>query len=183
MLAICVAAAALALGCTPKIGDDCTVSTNCSTAGDRLCDITQPGGYCTVFNCEPGSCPADSVCVNFGTSLSPVAGCAPSQGNSPYQRSFCMATCGSDGDCRADYKCLKPTELNAVSAEHSNDSRVCAVPPKAAPTGTSNQVCLGSDAGAEPAEGGSASSGGAGSSAGASGGSAAGEAGEGGTSG
>ncbi|HKO50071.1 MAG TPA: hypothetical protein VJV79_20210, partial [Polyangiaceae bacterium] len=40
----------LALGCTPKIGDDCSVSTNCSTTGDRLCDITQPGGYCTKFN-------------------------------------------------------------------------------------------------------------------------------------
>ncbi len=71
-MAFILAAAGLALGCTPKIGDDCTVSTNCSTTGDRLCDVTQPGGYCTTFNCEPGSCPEDSVCVNFGTTLSPV---------------------------------------------------------------------------------------------------------------
>jgi len=183
MLAISLAAAAFALGCTPKIGDDCTVSTNCSTAGDRLCDITQPGGYCTVFNCEPGSCPADSVCVNFGTSLSPVAGCAPSQGNSPYQRSFCMATCGSDGDCRNGYKCLAPPDLNAVSAEHDNDSKVCAVPPKAVPTNTSNQVCLGSDAGIEPDDGGGSSNGGAGGNAGAAEGGAAGDAADGGTGG
>src|SRR3954471_3527169 len=90
-----VVAAALALGCTPKIGDDCSVSTNCSTTGDRLCDVTQPGGYCTKFNCEPGGWPEDSVCVTFGTELAPVQGCKPSQANSPYKRSFCMANCSS----------------------------------------------------------------------------------------
>jgi hypothetical protein len=52
------AAALLALvaGCAPKIGDKCTVSTDCSVSGDRLCDSTQPSGYCTVFNCEPNAC-------------------------------------------------------------------------------------------------------------------------------
>jgi hypothetical protein len=171
MLALGLAAGALALGCTPKIGDDCSVSTNCSTTGDRLCDVTQPGGYCTKFNCEPGSCPADSVCVNFGTRLSPVDGCAPSQANSPYKRSFCMASCGDDGDCRSGYKCLSPREpclasstdcFNAVLAEHSSGSKVCAVPPKPVPTNTENEVCLGSDAGVGPAQGGSSSSAGAG---------------------
>ena len=159
LLTIGLAVGALALGCTPKIGDDCTVSTNCSTTGDRLCDVTQPGGYCTKFNCEPGSCPDDSVCVNFGTKLSPVQGCTPSQANSPYKRSFCMANCSSDSDCRDGYKCLGPTEFNAVLAEHSSGSRVCAVPPKPVPTGTSNEVCIGSDAGVGPAEGGSSSGG------------------------
>src|SRR6188768_1286101 len=81
-LALVTLMGAVALGCTPQIGDKCTVSTNCSTTGDRLCDVTQPGGYCTKFNCEPGGCPDDSVCVNFGTTLSPVEGCTPSQANS-----------------------------------------------------------------------------------------------------
>jgi len=168
MFAICLPAltGALALGCTPKIGDDCTVSTNCSTTGDRLCDVTQPGGYCTKFNCEPGSCPEDSVCVNFGTKLSPIPGCTPSQANSPYKRSFCMASCGSDGDCRGGYKCLAPTDFNAVLAEHSSGNKVCAVPPKPVPTGTSNEVCIGSDAGVGPAEGGSSSTAGSGGGAG-----------------
>jgi hypothetical protein len=129
--------AVLALGCTPKIGDSCTVSTNCSATGDRLCDITQPGGYCTVFNCEPESCPEDSKCINFGTTFSSVAPvCSPSQGNSPYQRSFCMASCGSDSDCRGfPYVCRdlsgapgKDTNpLGAVLAEHSGDGKVCVV--------------------------------------------------------
>src|SRR5258705_13828561 len=56
-------AASLAVGCSPKIGDKCSVSTDCSVQGDRLCDPTQPGGYCTVFNCEPDRCPDESVCV------------------------------------------------------------------------------------------------------------------------
>ena len=146
-LGVAAVAGALALGCTPKIGDDCTVSTNCSTTGDRLCDVTQPGGYCTKFNCEPGGCPEDSVCVNYGTTLSPVDGCRPSQANSPYKRSFCMATCGSDSDCRSGYRCLEPTAFNAVLAEHSSGSKVCAVPSKPVPAGTSNEVCIGSDAG------------------------------------
>jgi uncharacterized membrane protein YgcG len=194
---LCLVVAALALGCTPKIGDSCTVSTNCSAAGDRLCDITQPGGYCTIFNCEPGTCPTDSVCINFGTALSAAAGCTPSQGNSPYQRSFCMASCASDGDCRAGYACLnltghfnpmtgQPTttlnQLGAVLAESSGSGKVCAVklldysaelsvPPK-----NSNEVCIGdtsataaggSSAGAN--SGGAPSGGGAGGSSGASG--------------
>jgi hypothetical protein len=127
------------LGCTPKIGDSCTVSTNCSATGDRLCDITQPGGYCTVFNCEPGTCPADSVCINFGSNLSSVAPaqCSPAQGTSPYQRSFCMATCGSDGDCRGGYTCQNlsgdtPNPLGAVLVD-SGDGKVCAVTPHQAP--------------------------------------------------
>jgi hypothetical protein len=156
---------ALALGCTPQIGDKCTVSTNCSTTGDRLCDVTQPDGYCTTFNCEPGKCPNDSVCVNFGTTLSSVQGCAPSQKNSPYQRSFCMASCGADSDCRSGYRCLAPTDFHAVLAEHSSGNRVCAVPPNPVPTTTSNQVCLGSDAGVVPAEGGSSSTAGGGAGA------------------
>ncbi len=151
-LPVACALALLAFGCTPKIGDECTVSTNCSAAGDRLCDITQPGGYCTIFNCEPGTCPADSVCINFGTSLSSVDMCTPSQGNSPYQRSFCMATCASDGDCRGgQYKCLNltgdalhPNTLGAVLAEGSGNGLVCTVEAHPAPTGTSSEVCQGS---------------------------------------
>jgi uncharacterized membrane protein YgcG len=180
-IAFATVAGALALGCKPQIGDKCTVSTNCSTTGDRLCDVTQPDGYCTTFNCEPGNCPEDSVCVNFGTTLSPVQGCTPSQANSPYKRSFCMASCGADDDCRSGYKCLTPRDdcrpgqpsstsdsdcFNAVLAEHSSGNKVCAVPPnRAPPEDTPNQVCIGSDAG--PPEGGSSSTAGSGGGSGA----------------
>ena len=182
LLALYLAGAMLALGCKPQIGDECTVSTNCSISGDRLCDITQPGGYCTVFNCSAGTCPADSLCLNFGTSLSPVDGCATSSGTSPYQRSFCMATCSSNGDCRGGYACKSAGQLGAVLAETSRSGSVCAVEPKGAPTDNSNEVCLGSDAG--PPVAGGAGSAGASASAGSGGvGGEAGAAGEGGAGG
>jgi hypothetical protein len=148
-----------AFACTPKIGDSCTVSTNCSASGDRLCDITEPGGYCTIFNCEPNSCPDGAVCINFGTELSPVDQCSSSQGNSPYQRSFCMAACSSGSDCRGGYSCQdlsgrpgSPNALGAVLGDNTGDGKVCAVAPlkdmKALDAGADgNEVCLGSDAG------------------------------------
>lgn len=166
---------ALATACTPKIGDECTVSTNCSAQGDRLCDVTQPGGYCTIFNCEPSSCPEDSQCINFGTNLSPVSpSCSPSQGNSPYARSFCMATCGSNSDCRNGYQCTDlsgrvPNSLGAVLAEYSGSGMVCvALPVNGSnvsfaipnpPTNDSTAVCTGATAPGGPNAG--ASSGGA----------------------
>ena len=141
------------------------LTTDCSATGDRLCDITEPGGYCTVFNCEPDSCPDDSACVNFGASLSAltdgasnqiVPGCTSSQGNSPYERSFCMAACESDADCRGGYKCLGVGELGGVEVDNTRSTRVCAVPrsgtvPTLNDAGTNDQVCLGSDAGPVPA--------------------------------
>ncbi len=157
-----LALASLALGCSPKIGDECTVSTNCSPTGDRLCDITQPGGYCTIFNCEPDTCPGDSSCINFGTNLSPVGpACTPSQGNSPYQRSFCMEQCESDSDCRSGYACRDlsgspPNPLGAVLAEYSRSGKVCVVPWNEAPKGTSTEVCTGSTSSGGASSGGAA---------------------------
>lgn len=94
-------ASALGTGCSRKIGDSCKYSTDCSAMGDRLCDTTQPDGYCTEYPCEPNSCPSgESVCVAFSD---------PSCPNLPssrrFVRYFCMAQCSSDGDCRGGYKC------------------------------------------------------------------------------
>ena len=170
-LLLAVFLAAFAFGCTPKIGDSCTVSTNCSASGDRLCDITEPGGYCTIFNCEPNSCPEDSACINFGTQLSSLPMCSPSQGNSPYQRSFCMATCGNDGDCRGGYKCVNmtgdaahPNNVGAVLADYTGNGMVCVANPDGLPPDTtaSTGVCTGDpDAGTVSAGEAGASGGGA----------------------
>jgi hypothetical protein len=178
--ALACLAALFAFGCTPHIGDSCTTSTNCSAAGDRLCDITQPGGYCTQFNCEPDGCPDDSICVNFGTALSPVGQCTASQDNSPYMRTFCMAPCGNDGDCRGGYVCqdLDPGSttnfIGDVEVDYVRHSAVCAVKPTAMPVtrvvysdggdggGTSTEVCVGSDLGppADTSSGGASGAGG-----------------------
>ncbi|APR83312.1 Hypothetical protein A7982_08661 [Minicystis rosea] len=97
--------AALLLGCPPKIGNKCTVSTDCSQLGDRLCDTNQPNGYCTVFNCEPDNCP-DAICVGFDPNLDPACKTADDGRWPRFQRTFCMKACSSDGDCRDEYECV-----------------------------------------------------------------------------
>jgi hypothetical protein len=92
-------------GCTPNIGNKCTISTDCSQLGDRLCDTNQPDGYCTAFNCEPDQCP-NSICVAFDPTLDPVCG-SDDNGRAPrYQQTFCLAPCSSNSDCRDQYQCV-----------------------------------------------------------------------------
>src|SRR5580658_3035968 len=60
--------ALLALGlaaCTPKIGHQCVLSTDCGTQGGLVCDPTVPGGYCTLTNCQMNLCPNEAACVLF----------------------------------------------------------------------------------------------------------------------
>jgi hypothetical protein len=123
---------ALAIGCKPEIGDDCQLSTDCSAQGDRLCDITAPGGYCTVFNCEPNSCPEDeSLCLQFGSQRSPVDACQDAQSSSPYARAFCMATCEENGDCRDGYECANVADpanrWGAILIDQDRGDRACMV--------------------------------------------------------
>ena len=77
--------------CNPMIGDDCEMSTDCSEQGTRYCDRNQPGGYCTIVDCEPDSCPGEAVCVQFFDGV--------------HARNYCMRQCEKDKDCRARYEC------------------------------------------------------------------------------
>lgn len=88
-------------GCAPQIGDACESSVDCSVNGDRICDIAQPGGYCTVANCEEGTCPDDSLCVEFRFARERLAS------------SWCMAPCEDDGECRPGYLCVEAEEILA----------------------------------------------------------------------
>jgi hypothetical protein len=121
----------LVAGCAPKIGDHCSVSTDCSANGDRLCDTTQPGGYCTVFNCEPNSCPNEAVCVAFNEKSCPDRGGQATAQSIRFQRTFCMVTCGGDGDCRGGYTCLDTSNDPARQVVDQNPSslKICTVPP------------------------------------------------------
>src|SRR4051812_37749091 len=93
--------AACAGACSPRLGDGCDRASDCSVNLDRFCDVTQPGGYCTIADCEPGSCGDEGRCVRF----------EPDQPR--LTRSWCMAKCSSDGDCDRDrYVCRSAAELN-----------------------------------------------------------------------
>ena len=123
--------AAALVGCTPEIGDGCRVSTDCSIRGDRLCDTSQPGGYCTLFNCRANSCPDETACVLFQTS---VPGCAyDDRRPSRTSRSFCTAPCDEDGDCREGYVCRSPGDSpwRAVVLDDRQRVKVCLPAPLA----------------------------------------------------
>jgi hypothetical protein len=118
-----------AVGCTPQIGDSCALSTDCASDGTRVCDTSEPGGYCTILNCtgnELGSaCPLGSICVQFGAA---VPGCPyNAQQPSPVAQSFCMFGCGNNSDCRASYSCRSPSgpPWNAVILDPTQTSKVC----------------------------------------------------------
>lgn len=104
-----VAALALLLpgACKKVIGDTCTANTDCSISADRICDLSQTGGYCTVPGCEPGSCPDNGVCVYFDAHAPRL------------RRRFCMAGCNGDDDCRTDYQCVHPDPGACIAANMS----------------------------------------------------------------
>lgn len=127
VFAVCLFAIAGLGGCKPKIGDSCTTSTDCSVNGDRLCDTSQPDGYCTVFNCEPDSCPeGEAICVAFDDMV-----CGMPDPRRRFARTFCMAVCDDNSDCRSGYQCIDVG--NEVVDTAPPTHRVCLVPMSAAP--------------------------------------------------
>jgi hypothetical protein len=130
--------AALALGaslagCTPSIGDACSFATECSARGDRICDTTQPGGYCTVANCGRGTCPEGSVCVLFGAR---EPGCPTNDRDSQrLGKAYCMLSCAGGGECRAGYACASPTRLPWAGSLLDDDpnATVCLALPSVSP--------------------------------------------------
>jgi hypothetical protein len=97
-----VAALSFVGACAPQFGDGCASTSECSVTGDRFCDKSQPGGYCTQSNCEPKSCGDDGVCVRF----------KPEQPR--LSSSWCMSKCDNTGDCRDAYVCRSANQLGEV---------------------------------------------------------------------
>jgi len=137
---------ALAAGCQPNIGDACKLHTDCSAAGDRICEPNLPGGYCTMFNCEPGSCPSEALCVAYGSS--PSAECTSSL-DRRLQRTFCMKSCSTNADCdRSGYACVDigpgsaENPWGAVVVDRVSQHKICTAPASGSPAATgSPQVC------------------------------------------
>lgn len=86
-LLLCVLATSLALGaCAPAIGDECSGDSQCPSGA--MCDKTVKKGYCTIRDCDKGTCPEDAVCIEFDD-----------------ENTYCMQSCGSSEDCRDGYTC------------------------------------------------------------------------------
>lgn len=139
-----VGASSLLAGCGPQVGDECVTSLDCVQQEQELfCDTTQPGGYCTVFNCEPDACSGSSVCVAFNPVLDQACGALENARWPRFERTFCMATCDDNDDCRSGYACvalrgirdaaaIAPGERNAVIVDAEPDRwRACLPLPSA----------------------------------------------------
>jgi hypothetical protein len=154
-MAAAFAMASLA-GCTPAIGDKCTLSTDCSIQGTRVCDTSQPNGYCTVFSCTANSCPDNSACVEFGAS---VPGCPYDDYRAPSRvgRSICMRTCAADSDCRRSegYRCPDPRQTPwMVVLDSKKPQGVCTIGGVAPASVVDADVCSSGRAVAPPIEAG-----------------------------
>ena len=117
-----VVLALLVPACGAKIGDSCTTNVDCDQYGNRDCDLSQPGGYCTVNGCDELSCPSEAVCIRIfpyeapGKTCTADADCTsdglclPDVPDSfcvprAAERRYCELRCGSNGDCRGGYVC------------------------------------------------------------------------------
>lgn len=137
-----VAGTCVLSACSKEIGDSCTFSTDCSPNGDRICDNSSIGGYCTILGCDYSTCPDEAACVRFFTgsftnkpcdpTVAPDA-CAPDdprccsldelcalEGQCVPRSSehrYCMRKCDSDGDCRGGYECRDIPKMIAHGGE------------------------------------------------------------------
>jgi hypothetical protein len=132
LVLVLVAATAVA-GCGRNIGDDCTTSTDCSATGDRTCDMSQPGGYCTVEGCDQTSCPDNSTCVRFFPEQFLSTPCDPAcedtnpavatpgspQVNCPQIAPLCAGA--KTNDCSADQLCLP----SGLCVPRADEQRLC----------------------------------------------------------
>ena len=137
--------ALLAVACSHQIGDSCQSSVDCDPSGTRSCDLSQPGGYCTIVGCDETTCPSEATCVRYYpvsllelTTNPPAVHCDPA-----CEDVDCPADGGADdagakdagtGDagakatgrqnkCTADQICLDGYD---VCAERSYEQRECA---------------------------------------------------------
>jgi hypothetical protein len=111
--------ALLVPACGKEIGDSCNTNVDCAQDGTRDCDLSQPGGYCTVNGCDEKSCPSEAVCIRVFPYEAPGAACTQDAdcGSAGLclpdgfcvprasERRYCERKCGSNGDCRGGYVC------------------------------------------------------------------------------
>jgi hypothetical protein len=130
-------------GCSHDIGDNCMTSVDCDPTGTRSCDLSQPGGYCTIAGCDETSCPSGSTCVRTFPPLAYLTkmcnpqcedlDCAPPMKRTDdcladeicldagycvkqsYEQRYCAKVCSSNGDCRGGYECRKTGEKGSMA--------------------------------------------------------------------
>lgn len=94
-----------ASGCGRRVGDACKTNVDCSSLGDRFCDVAAPGGYCTIEGCD----------VRLNDKNEVVDSCEKAAGESVCVRFFTQEaaklcdTLRLESGCAADERCLCDT--------------------------------------------------------------------------
>jgi hypothetical protein len=122
--------ALLAPACGKEIGDSCSTNVDCIQDGTRDCDLSQPGGYCTVNGCDEKSCPSEAVCIRifpYEVSFSRPAcqldsDCGAGAGLCKHPDDTCG--CTQDSDCTADGLCI-PDVPNGYCVPRTSERRYC----------------------------------------------------------
>jgi hypothetical protein len=143
--------ALLGAGCRREIGDDCQTSVDCDPNGTRACDLSQPGGYCTILGCDEKSCPSGATCIRYfpeaylskmcDPACEDVPACKPTAGDggvggcsAPPDGGVgsvgcpdCPATCmgGPQDKCNAEELCISSAQ-GGLCARRALEKRACA---------------------------------------------------------
>ena len=137
VLLVAASIALLVSACGHDIGDSCMTAADCDPNGTRTCDLSQPGGYCTMAGCDEKSCPSGSVCIRYfpenlldktktcnvecedvGVDDAGVSEAGAGDGSA--DAGVCPH--GPTNDCAADELCLN----SGVCAKRSFESHSCA---------------------------------------------------------
>jgi hypothetical protein len=116
-------------GCRREIGDECSTAADCDPSGRRACDLSQPGGYCTILACNETSCPEEAVCIRLFPTQFLTKPCVPAcedraercEAEGPER---CPERCDdrSYDDCSAEELCVQP----GLCAPRATERRLCA---------------------------------------------------------
>ena len=132
-------------GCGHDIGDSCKTSVDCDPNGTRSCDLSQPGGYCTLAGCDETSCPSGATCIRLfpekflsasATTTSTAFGmpCGPSHADAACDPLTICATSGTSSglctECDPAHEDVPSdagvTQNRCLSDEICLDSGLCA---------------------------------------------------------
>jgi hypothetical protein len=115
--------------CGKNIGDDCATSIDCSSVGDRTCDLSQPGGYCTIDGCDDTSCPSSSICIRFFPQQFVTNNVCDPTCEGPTSVDPMVADAGLIGrcvtGCTADDYCLPVSTGGGVCSPRADERRLC----------------------------------------------------------
>lgn len=124
--------------CQPKIGDPCTISTDCSPFGERSCDFSYPineagvpdpadgEGECIIEGCSRNTCPDEATCVKiFSTDFLSHA-CDPEREDQPSSTQAALNDCTPSEICLPEGLCAYTISVRTTcrkSCKKDNDCR------------------------------------------------------------